>query len=201
MMNFSSLPKSIFEHYRGVFIRLIYNALPLRGRIHRFAQQNSILCIFCNCDHETTQHLFFSCHIVQAAKLRLKDWPSLQNMTFSAGFLMEPQNYYIDLYISAGGSSAKYAALTDPEKTTKIQALLPTFNFAIAVWHARQKLLDIDREDVPQDDDNSTRAITKTFFDICMDRHCPRSAFPGYLDINDIPSALDFPAPSPNSCG
>jgi hypothetical protein len=74
MMNFSSLPKSIFEHYRGVFIRLIYNALPLRGRIHRFAQQNSILCIFCNCDHETTQHLFFSCHIVQAAKVRLKDW-------------------------------------------------------------------------------------------------------------------------------
>jgi hypothetical protein len=119
-------------------------------------------------------------------------------MTFSAGFLMEPQDYYINLYISAGGSTAKYAALTDSDKTTKTQALLPPFNFAVAVWQARQKLLDIDQKEFPQDDDNSTRAITKTFFDICMDRHSPRTAFPGYLDIHDIPSALDFPAPKPN---
>jgi exonuclease III len=200
MHNFSSLPKSIPEHYRGIFIRLIYNALPFRGRIHRFVSQTSTHCIFCNCDHETTLHLFFTCHIVQAAKQRLKDYaPSLRHMTFSAGFLMEPQEYYINLYIAAGGSTAKYAALTDPKKSTTTKALLPTFYFGIAVWQARLKLLDTNQNETPHDDDNSTRAITKTFYDICMDRHSPSTAFPGYLDPYNAPNDLDYPAPKPHN--
>jgi hypothetical protein len=200
MQNFSSLPKSIPEYYRGVFIRLIYNSLPFRGRIHRYTQQISTHCIFCNCDKEDTLHIFFTCHIVQAAKQRLKDYaPSLKDMTFSEGFLMKPQEHYINRYIEAGGSTAKYAALTDPKKTTMTQALLPTFYFAIAVWQARQKLLDTNQKEAPHEDDNSTRAITKTFYDICMDNHSPWAAFPSYLDPYNAPRDLDYPAPKPKA--
>ena len=51
--NYDLLPKKLASLPRSLFLRLVYNAWPLKGRIRAFVKLTSSLCTFCDQDHET----------------------------------------------------------------------------------------------------------------------------------------------------
>ena len=181
--NFNRLPRKTMAYHRATFLRLIFNALPFRGRIARFVKQSSATCPFCGLHDEILRELFFICPAVKAAMDLIADNSSATNLpslTFAELLLLEDPDSYIP---EDKNDSDPY-----------FSHLGPAFFLPIAVWHARR--VAIGRSPPPNTAtdtllDLNTRTITSAFWDLCTNPNTKRCAFPAFL--RTIPAQLDIP--------
>jgi hypothetical protein len=149
--NYKTLPKKIPDHVRSVFIRAIYNALPLRGRTRHYAN-GPTECLFCGNDKETMQHLLFDCVTVNQCKKDMAEdhhIRDLPKMSTPAILLMKDKRSYVN-----------------PQHLNPTVTTIPhLFLFVVAIWRARNAILHNTRD--ARNEKDKTKVITNIHESLC----------------------------------
>ena len=186
--NYNTLPAATPDHLRIIFILQMYNALPYAHRIRYWAPPDAgdTLCLFCGQDNETMTHVYFACPAIHAAKTKIDTYlPYFTSLSFSASQLLETPAYYLNMP-SASTLNATRASFF-------FHFSGPIFLFNVSIWNARSLIKF--HADTALSIDNSARAITKTFWDLCMGTDGIAAAIPSFLDVSAIDQAWIFPPP------
>lgn len=126
---------------RTTFLRIVYNALPLRARVASFVRENhDTHCPFCGGGPEDVLHLYEHCPVVEAARKRCASFESA---------LLAPLPTRLLLSMEGRATPEEVLQQKDPQRTS-----LRLFMFAIAVYHARAYLLRGAMDAPPADGPN-----------------------------------------------
>jgi hypothetical protein len=134
-----------------VFIRAIFNALPLRGRTRHYAK-GPTECLFCDNDKETMQHLLFDCVTVNKCKNdmaqdhHIRDLPE---MSTPGILLMNDMTSYVN-----------------PQQLSPTVTTIPhLFLFVVAIWRARNAILHNTRD--ARDEKDKAKIIVNIHETLC----------------------------------